>query len=138
RPDPHAVLLHLCGPVDQHEELTAAVALPRQHLPRREVDLVGDGRDLVQLLLRAVREERYVLDQVELAIAHSDNARARRGCLQPPRRVRTPARWTSPARSARSAAARAAPRAPASVVLPAPGKPPTTRSRGSNSAMSGV
>src|SRR5262245_32392974 len=49
---------HLDLAADDHEELAAALALADQNLALLQVELVRDPRDLLQLLLRALLEER--------------------------------------------------------------------------------
>ena len=54
--------------LDDDEELAAALTLLDQHLAVTEVELVCDLRDALQVLLRAVLEQRRALDQIELGI----------------------------------------------------------------------
>src|SRR5947209_17104622 len=51
--------LHLAAAVFDHEELVRGLAAVDQALARGDVDLVGDTRDLAQLVLRQSGEQRY-------------------------------------------------------------------------------
>ena len=73
--------------LDQDEELAPRIALARQHLPLGHVDLVGDERDLAELLLRAVREERHPLQQLDLGVAAEHRASLNRLCAPPSERA---------------------------------------------------
>ena len=64
-----AALGHVGLALQQHEELAAARALLRHLLALAEVDLVRDVRDLLELVLGAAREERDLLDQLDLLVA---------------------------------------------------------------------
>ena len=63
------VLDHLDVAFEQDEELAAALTLANEVLARRQFDLVGDRGDLAELLLVALREQRRVLQQLDLLVA---------------------------------------------------------------------
>jgi hypothetical protein len=65
---PAAVAAAVAGPVQEDEELAAPLALADQPLARGQLQLVGERRDLGQLLLRAACEERDGLDQLDLLV----------------------------------------------------------------------
>ena len=68
RPDDLAVDVDLHGAVDDHEELRARGALPRQDLAGRHVDLLGQLTDLFDVVARQVLEQRDLLEQLELVV----------------------------------------------------------------------
>src|SRR5258708_15660707 len=63
-----ALALHVGGALDDDEELLARCALARELPALLDRELVGDGRDLVQLPLRAVLEQRHALEQLDFCV----------------------------------------------------------------------
>ena len=60
--------MHVHVPVDEREELASALAFLDQRAPGRQVELVRDRADLVQLALGAVGEERDAPQQLDLLV----------------------------------------------------------------------
>ena len=61
-------LRHLRRTVDDHEELAAERSLATQHGPRLDLEVLGDPRELGQLLLRQPLEERRALEGLDLHV----------------------------------------------------------------------
>jgi REP element-mobilizing transposase RayT len=73
RADRPLALEHVRHAVEQDEELASPLALADELLALGQVDLVGDVGDRLELLPRAVREERRAPDQVDLRVAVQDS-----------------------------------------------------------------
>src|SRR5262249_30975961 len=91
RVDPRAVLGHLGFTPDQDEELPAPVSLGRHLLACREIQLVGDMRDVLQALLVELREERDLLEELHLGVL----VELHRANLSPSGAVARVGAWTS-------------------------------------------
>ena len=86
-----AAARHLGLALQEYEELAAAVSLGRHLLSCRQVELVGDVRDLLEALLVELREERTLLEKLDFRVL----AQSHRANISPSGALATVIGWTS-------------------------------------------
>src|SRR4029079_10642873 len=134
-PDRVAVDVDPDAAVEDHEELRARRALPRQDLAGRDVDLFGQLADLLDVVFRQVLETRHALHELELVavLCHLSlsDGRGRPGDVRAAYRLRTQPNRDPVARlhlaSARSARSRRGRRPMPESPTPPTGSDPAKR-----------
>src|SRR6266508_1210294 len=79
RVDSAVALRHVGLTREEDEELASTVAFRRHLLAARKIELIGNPSNLLEALLRQAREERHLLNQLDLAVLSEAHVTTLRG-----------------------------------------------------------